>query len=192
MRRTRRENGFTLVELMMVVALIGVLAAVAIPQFMTYQARTRRSEAFLNLQAVASMEKGYFAERDVYFETLNAFPDWTSYGGLGTDKMPWDAASENAFADLGWIPEGQVYHGYEVNATGPGCTCSICFTATAHGDVDGDGVGSSVMYVEPEIAADGSKTECPSRLFAFGTPTQFGSGQPVYGEVAVNRETDEF
>ena len=51
--RSREKAGFTIVELMIVVALIGVLSAIAIPNFMSYQARTRRSEAYVNLASIA-------------------------------------------------------------------------------------------------------------------------------------------
>ena len=193
MRRFRSTKGFTLIELMMVVALIGVLSAIAIPQFMRYQARTRRSEAFMNLQALANAQKSFYAERDAFVETPLPYPDFVKYGGLGTDKMPWDAESQAAYADLGWAPEGEVPYSYESN-TSVNCdaTCDICFTATAFGDVDGDGLPSAVMYVHPEEESGGGLSKCRSNFMSFGVPSNFGTSSDVYNQVAVNRSIDEF
>lgn len=59
-------KGFTLIELMIVVAIIGILAAIAIPNFMKFQARARQSEAKVNLKAFFTAAKGYFAEYGAY------------------------------------------------------------------------------------------------------------------------------
>ena len=56
-------KGFTLIELMIVVAIIGILAAIAIPNFLRFQARARQSEAKTNLKAVFTANKSMFAER---------------------------------------------------------------------------------------------------------------------------------
>ena len=108
--------------------------------------------------------------------------------------MTWDAASVAEYAQLGWSPEGEVAYSYEVNAGGSaGCTCSLCFTATAHGDVDGDGTPGAVMFVYPEDIG-GVLTECPSGMFGYGTPLRKGSlTDKVYKEAAINYSTgDEF
>ena len=104
MRIHRRNDGFTLVELMIVVALIGVLAAIAIPSFLSYQARSRRTEAFTNLSALARTQKTLQATKGAYHDSGLPFPDSLPYGGLGAHKMDWDAASEAAFGELGWAP----------------------------------------------------------------------------------------
>ena len=150
MSRNRRNAGFTLTELMITVVLIGILAAIAIPNFLAYQAKSRRAEAYANVVAIATSELSFQAETDSYIDA-GAFPDFTPYGGLGTHKMTWDAASVAEYSLLGWAPEGEVAYSYEVNAgLGGPCSCTLCFTATAHGDVDGDGTRSAVMYVYPE------------------------------------------
>jgi len=167
------------------------MAAIAIPNFISYQARTRRSEAFANLSAVARAQIAFQAETGQYFEAA-AFPDF-SVPGLGTKKMVWDAASEAAYSLLGWRPEGQVYYSYEANTGATPCTCTLCFTVTAVGDVDGDGLPSAVMYVQPGTDVNGAiDGECPSGLFGFGTPVNPKTGAPIYNEVAIQRSTDEY
>lgn len=64
------KKGFTLVELMIVVAIIGILAAIAIPNFIRFQARSKQSEAKTNLKAIFSGQKSRFGERDAYSTAL--------------------------------------------------------------------------------------------------------------------------
>ncbi|MCP5113522.1 MAG: prepilin-type N-terminal cleavage/methylation domain-containing protein [bacterium] len=195
MRAIPRQEGFTLVELMIVVALIGVLAAIAIPSFLSYQSRARRAESFSNLSAIAVAQKSRVANHGSYFDSGNAYPDPAAYGGLGTQKMNWDGASITAYGALGWAPEGDVHYSYQVNTTNS-CSCTLCFTATAYGDVDADGKVSAVMYVDPQRDnTDAIIGSCQSGLPAplnFGAPTRLATGGNVFNEVAIQRITDEY
>jgi len=60
------QRGFTLIELMIVVAIIGILAAIAIPNFIRFQARSKQSEAKTNLKGIFTGQRSYFGERDAY------------------------------------------------------------------------------------------------------------------------------
>ncbi len=64
------QSGFTLVELMIVVAIIGVLSAVAIPNFKKYQAKSKVSEAKLQLAAAYAAEQAFFGDFNMYGHCL--------------------------------------------------------------------------------------------------------------------------
>jgi type IV pilus assembly protein PilA len=64
------RSGFTLVELMVVVAIIGILASIAIPNYQKYQARTRQSEAKVALSSVYTGEMGFLAETSSFSNCL--------------------------------------------------------------------------------------------------------------------------
>jgi len=62
----KQHKGFTLIELMIVVAIIGILAALAIPNFIRFQARSKQSEVKANLKSAFTAEKAYYQEHDEY------------------------------------------------------------------------------------------------------------------------------
>jgi len=62
LEKIKGNKGFTLIELMIVVAIVGILAAIAIPNFLNYQAKAQQSEAKVNLGAIFTNMVAYSAE----------------------------------------------------------------------------------------------------------------------------------
>ncbi len=147
------SRGFTLVELMVVVAIIGVLASVAIPSFANYQLTSKRSEAFANLASLAKSQKAYYAEFNE-FVPVAAEPSFT-LGAVPTTTKRDKAPLESAFATVGWVPDGNVFFDYDTATpadplTGT-CTCTeSCFTSAAYADLDGNGSLSVLLYTHPD------------------------------------------
>jgi type IV pilus assembly protein PilA len=137
---TRKSTkGFTLIELMIVVAIIGILAAIAIPNFLRFQLKSKSSEGKVNLAAIRTAEESYLAEFGVYVGAIQA-PLLASLGSAKTPfvEIPIVGADFNT---LGWTPEGQVFfsYGVAINAAAPGAS----FTATATADIDADGIAAA-------------------------------------------------
>ena len=129
LRYNQNQKGFTLIELMIVVAIIGILAAVAIPAFSRYQAKSKTSEASINLAAIATSEIAYQAEFDTF---ILAGPN--PAGVTPGQRTPWIVAGVG-FQNIGFAPkDAAVYYAYQVTAAAAGT-----FTADAVGDTDGDG-----------------------------------------------------
>lgn len=185
----RRKHGFTLVELMIVVAIIGIMATVAVPSFVRYQNRARRAEAFANLGTLAKSQKSYFAEYGL-FVGAEMVPSTVTGNDPGPEKR--DSSSvATEFAGVGWFPEGNVYYDYDTN-TGNfsgNCNCDTCFTSTAYGDVDGDGAVALIMFTHPNVDFTDA---CTSLYFSAAGIPQIRNGDTVYDEPVLVVGGDDF
>ena len=144
MRNKKQTRGFTLIELMIVVAIIGILAAVAIPAFMDYMKKSKKTEASLQLNKISKNAK-------VYFATNTAFPGSATGifpGADGAACLQQTVAPKGKFtvvpqatwaADAGWsalefqIDEPNLFS-YHYTAATP----LVSAVATAVGDLDCD------------------------------------------------------
>lgn len=79
--RIHNRKGFTLIELMIVVVIIGILAALAIPRFMQATTKSKQSEAKQILKQIYTMERAYRQEEGVYTDNLVALGVETNVSG---------------------------------------------------------------------------------------------------------------
>ena len=124
--RIKGQRGFTLIELMIVVAIIGILAAIAIPNFLTYSAKAKQSEAKVGLGGIFTTAVSYFGENNSFSTT----PTNLGYKPAGTPRYDFS------------------YNGATINTTGLTCTGVTTvvaptatqggFTAGARGNIDAD------------------------------------------------------
>ena len=154
----RMRKGFTLIELMIVVAIIGILAAVAIPAFMKYIRRSKTTEALMNVRKLYDSSVTYFetehanqtgqivARQFPSTQTMTPTPVGTCCGNTGQKCNPSTyAASWNTIAwqSLNFSVDDPFYYSYQYDSTGT--DTAAAFTATASGDLTCDGANFSLF-----------------------------------------------
>jgi type IV pilus assembly protein PilA len=160
-------RGFTLVEMMVVVMMVGILATIGIVSFRKEVAASKASEAASVIQAIRAAEEGYRAENQVYLNvappgSLSSSDDWYPSKNFGAVKRNWDYPSGPNYAlwsRLGARVTQPVQFGYQVNAGRAGDTLptlklsnppnlgkatDLWYVIQARADADGDGVFCNV------------------------------------------------
>jgi prepilin-type N-terminal cleavage/methylation domain-containing protein len=130
------KNGFTLTELLIVIAIISILTVIAIPAYIGQQKNAARTEAFSNLENLRLLEEQYYAENACYYMTG------------GPPAVPTNVANLTGVANIqtflpGFKPtdiitdptEERLNFSYSIttNSNGPGGGVASCFIATATG-----------------------------------------------------------
>ncbi len=165
-------SGFTLVELMIVVAIIGLLSSIAIPQFARYQLRAKSAEAVANLGAIRVVQETYFSEHGIFL-AANAEPPLIP----GPSPVPFDIVGTN-YAEMGWSPDGRVYFSYAVATSAD----QTGYTADAAADIDGNGILQLWGYVklDPAGAAVAGPLGCNPALLAPEVVGRCSAGSPAF------------
>jgi type IV pilus assembly protein PilA len=168
-----RKGGFTLIELMIVVAIIGILAAIAIPNFLRFQLKAKSSEGKTNLAAIRTAEQSYYSEFGVYVSSQGESP-----ATIGAGKQVFDPTLATGFDTIGWSPEGNIYFQYgAMTSTGTG------FFATAYADIDADTNDQGWAYLKDAGAGESAQTsangvQCQNTILQ----NQVVPCDPTYGQ----------
>jgi prepilin-type N-terminal cleavage/methylation domain-containing protein len=122
---TGKRQAFTLVEMMIVVAIVGILSVIAAANFQSMVFRSKRGELASNVEGIKSAELAYKAAFNAYLTV----PQHPLNPGKGTQE--WERPS--AWEVLGWMPDGAVRGSYLATSNN-----SEEFDVDGYSDVDAD------------------------------------------------------
>ncbi|MBK8168986.1 MAG: prepilin-type N-terminal cleavage/methylation domain-containing protein [Sandaracinaceae bacterium] len=148
----KTKAGFTLIELMIVVAIIGILAAIAIPAFIGYVRRAKTTEATSNVNNLFKQAANYYnVERTGRGLTAATAGNCTVTAVAainptpGTAKQTFDFQTIPSFNSLGFTIADYIYFGYSIPSSTGACANMVStaqYTLLATGNLDGDAVQS--------------------------------------------------
>jgi type IV pilus assembly protein PilA len=190
----KARKGFTLIELMIVVAIIGILAAIAIPNFIRYQLKSKTAETKTVMGGIKTSNEAFRAEYDNYAAPISSDP-----GAVATTKTAWIVvdcgalgcsrnapASCTSFDCIGYKPSGDVYYTYATNWQSASAGVTAEMTVSSAADLDGNAAyGSFGFCTNNKAVAGNGASSCfgiafpaagpgPACALAAGAPTPAG------------------
>lgn len=140
------NKGFTLVELMIVVAIIGILAAIAVPNYQKYQAKARQAEVKLNLSGAYTAEQSYMVENSAFSGCLGAI-------GVGVGQGP----KEKRYYTFGFDTPAQLTYGNGTSCnSGPNMTLFMATQGANGGPTTTNAGGGSLTATSFTVSASGT------------------------------------
>ena len=123
--RSRNCKGFSLIELMIIVAIMGILSSMAIPRFLQTTGKAKRNEAKTVLKQIYKLERAFFLEFDNYIAAANT-------AALVASNLPFDDPGADARYDYSVVVAGNTFTA----------------VATELADADGDGVPNEQVTMD--------------------------------------------
>ncbi|KKP35281.1 MAG: Fimbrial protein [candidate division TM6 bacterium GW2011_GWF2_32_72] len=132
------KKGFSLIELMIVIAIIAFLAVIAVPSFNKFLAKSKRTEAYVNLASIYTAQKAYWAEKGEYSNVLKGV------NGIGWEPEGYASGKVKNYYTYGF-PGADGVNCFVGKGGGSSSDLSMgkagkdAFVAIAVADIDGDG-----------------------------------------------------
>ncbi len=147
-----KKNGFTLVELMMAIAVVGILAAIALPQFGNAIARARAAEVPLNLNKIKSAQEAHKAETKQY----------------KTEACNWGVNASGTTQDNGKDLGVHIDFSNFFNYSSTGTVSTFSANAQLYKSIGSADIGTSVTMNETgvvDVTPDGTPSEVAMTLY---------------------------
>jgi len=166
-RFAANERGFTLMELLIAVAIVVILAGVGIPVYLKFQSSAKAAEASTNLNGIKMAEENYRLANGSYLDCQESPRDASTLASAGQTAVTWADAggASGGFTAIGFSTSADVRFVYEVSSSS-----TTAFVAEALGDTNAD--GNQILYLATQAKGPhivGADSGDASLTLALGT-----------------------
>ncbi len=140
------ERGFTLMELLIAVAIVTILAAVGIPVYLKFQAGAKASEASTNLNGIKMSQENYKLATGAYIDCVVSPRPVADLATLGQNSVAWTdlGGATGGFTQIGFATSADIRFCYEVNGSS-----TIGFVAGALGNTNAD--TNQILFLATQV-----------------------------------------